>query len=98
MLLAKVFKRHSTYGLTCAVEKCSFGKKKLELLEFLSPTRQEQDEPVTLAHASPNDVERRVFAAQWNDIWLNEVRAGARHPQTKSGQEFHADNGVFHLL
>jgi hypothetical protein len=40
---------------------------------------------VTLAHVSTDDIERRVIAAERDDIWLDEVRAGACHPQTKRG-------------
>jgi hypothetical protein len=65
---------------------------------FLPPTREELAESVTLAHMSADDVERRVIAAQRDDIWLDKVRAGARDPQTKRRQEFCADEGVFDLL
>jgi hypothetical protein len=40
--LAKVFERLSTYGLTCAFEKCSFGKKKLEFLGHMIAADQNE--------------------------------------------------------
>jgi hypothetical protein len=43
--LAKVFERLSTYGLTCAVEKCSFGKKKLEFLGHVIAVDQNEAKP-----------------------------------------------------
>jgi hypothetical protein len=51
----------------------TFREDERDMERFLPPTRQETDKPVTLAHVSADDIERRLIEAQWDDIWLNEV-------------------------